>query len=124
MSTGLDPYATLDWLVEDGHGGVAEASLLIHVAALNDPPIPVNQSAYAYIGLSRLIQVNGTDVDGEDPSNPIADARVLIVSLPTHGTLRELNNADDTPGSLLSAGTTYYGTVAVLTMTLLTRAPA
>ena len=51
----------------------------------------------------RVLHVrSGTDVDGADAAHPIAECSVRIVSLPTEGTLHEVNG-DGTFGPALQA---------------------
>ena len=76
---GRYPYAIVRWLavgVGDGFSGSSEGTLSVEVTPVNDAPTPNNSHVPdAYMGLARLITVQGSYVDGANPLNSIADCR-------------------------------------------------
>ena len=73
--------AGFDYTITDGHGGSASAFVLITVEPVNDRPVVQNRTVdVAANGTSGLLQLPGTDVDG--------DALTFsFVSPPSHGTV-------------------------------------
>lgn len=98
-------YALVEWEASDNNTGTDTATLHIRVASVNDAPIAWDYTtptvaganpSPVYMDLPYSIYVNGTDVDGADPADPIAECSIEITSLPSHGTLRA-EQSDGTP---------------------------
>jgi len=70
--------------------GSATARLYFYVDPVNDAPVPADVYFSVYVGLATRVAANGTDVDGEDPTSPIARASVVIASAPSYGEVRLL----------------------------------
>ena len=72
---------SFQYTIADGHGGTASASVTVNIAAVNDPPVAVNDSATTAQGVPVTISVlsNDTDIDS-------ASLAVAGVSDPPHGT--------------------------------------
>lgn len=105
-SVGSEAYAELRWSVSDSaptFNGSATAEIRLHVAPVNDAPVPADVSYSAYLGLSTLMLANGTDVDGEDPARPIALATLFLASQPSFGEVRSVLG-DGTAGPPLAVG--------------------
>ncbi|WP_158545372.1 Ig-like domain-containing protein [Bremerella cremea] len=73
---------TLTYEVSDGHGGTNTATIVIHVAPVNDPPSPVDDEASTDEDTAVEIDVLLNDSDVED--DPLS---ITAVSTPTHGTV-------------------------------------
>ena len=104
-------YALVEWEASDNNTGTDTATLHIRVASVNDAPIAWDYTtptvaganpSPVYMDLPYSIYVNGTDVDGADPADPIAECSIEITSLPSHGTLRA-EQADGTPYGAISS---------------------
>ncbi|MBY8978076.1 tandem-95 repeat protein, partial [Rhodobacteraceae bacterium NNCM2] len=84
---------TVEYVVEDGQGGLASGSITITVDAVNDAPVAVDDSLTVQADTTRLIDVaadllaNDTDIDGDALS--LAD-----LGTPAHGTV--IANGDGT----------------------------
>lgn len=103
---GEGAYASLRWTVSDlapSFNGTDEARVAIRVDPVNDRPVPIDVAVRVYLGLATRITFNGTDVDGEDPSAPIARARVVVASAPAYGEVRAVL-PDGTAGAPLGVG--------------------
>ena len=62
------PYATVQWQVGDGYADAAfrvspPAALSIVVRPVNDAPVGADAAVEAYMGVTKLIALPGTDVD-------------------------------------------------------------
>ena len=82
--------ATIDWSVSDGAGGSDTAQVLLRISAVNDAPVALQVNTSAYMNIAHEITVAGTDVDGEDASEPIKQCTMRITRLPSLGTLNAL----------------------------------
>lgn len=81
--------ATIAWRVSDGAGGTDSAVLSVGVSDVNDAPVAWDSAASVYMAIPSRLTVNGTDVDGEDASDPIGRCAIRITQLPIFGTLHE-----------------------------------
>jgi len=68
-------YTAYDWISDS-----AVATVTIHVAAVNDPPVTETQHVYAVVDIERPISLAASDVE-DDPLT------LMIVSNPAHGSL-------------------------------------
>ena len=78
------------YVVSDGNGGFAKATVTIDVKAVNDKPVAINDSATVNEGgtvTNGNVLINDTDVDGDA-------LEAVLVSGPANGTLKL--NADGT----------------------------
>ena len=77
-------YATLPWTVEDGNGGSHGATIRINVSAVNDAPVAADgaNDEDIYKGLGAAIFLSGTDMDGLEDLNRLANCRIRIKSTP------------------------------------------
>jgi len=71
---------SFSYTVDDGHGGVASATVTLAIAAVNDAPVATALSATAFDDSPVTIALAASDVDGD----PLTFA---IVTAPAHGTL-------------------------------------
>jgi hypothetical protein len=96
-------YATMPWEVKDGASpteGADSAVLSLRVEAVNDKPVAWDSStpqagggsvSAVYMDIPYTLTMNGTDIDGADPANPIAECTTKITRVPLYGVLRQYN---------------------------------
>ena len=63
--------ATFDYEISDGNGGSDTATVTVNVAAVNDPPVAVDDTAVVaedtplILGVADIVTPNDTDIDGD-----------------------------------------------------------
>ena len=110
--------ATITYMISDGHGGTATATVSINVVSVNDPPVAVDDSGRSPDGRAVLLRPleNDSDLDNDTltvsaiAGKPVATGSTVIV---TGGTVRV--NAD---GSLSFTPTPGFQGIAAFQYTI------
>ncbi len=87
---------TISYTIDDGNGGTDTAEVAVTVNAVNDAPVPLDDTLRAFEDFAATVNVlgNDTDPEGDDLTVTEATAENGTVTINANGTLSYLGNAD------------------------------